>query len=69
MRFGNEIRDSINAVMFPLIAASNNGVPLKLGLRVIQSHLKWQHSIDYLYGFLLNCHCKYSSVLHQVQYT
>jgi len=53
MRFGNEIRDSINAVMFPLIAASNNGVPLKLGLRVIQSHLKWQHSIDYLTRLLV----------------
>jgi len=29
---------------------SDNGVPLKSGLRRIQCHWKWRHSIDHYYA-------------------
>jgi len=47
------------------ISASNSGVTLKSGLRVVQGLWKWRHSIDN--NFLLVGQCKYSFILYRLR--
>ena len=43
---------------------SNDGVTLKSGLRAIQGHWKWRHSIDHIGLTSIVGHCKYSCTLY-----
>jgi len=38
----------LHVVPFLSYSASNNGVTLKLGVGIVQSHWKWRRSIDHI---------------------